>query len=171
MTCVNFQAIIKKDFVESAANAVLLMMLLIVVFFSVSRTATNRIMQPVSELSEGVREIPTGNLDKKLDIHVGDEIEYLATSFNAMTDELKIYMAKLTKETNERERISTELNVASDIQQSMLPHDFDFGRADFEIYATMNAAKEIGGDFYDFYLLDENHLVITIADVSGKRSS
>lgn len=50
----------------------------------------------------------------------------------------------------------------------MLPHYFDFGRRDFEIYATMNAAKEVGGDFYDFYLLDENHLVITIADVSGK---
>ena len=60
------------------------------------------------------------------------------------------------------------MNVATNIQQSMLPHDFDFDRTDFEIYATMTAAKEVGGDFYDFYLLDENHLVITIADVSGK---
>ena len=77
-------------------------------------------------------------------------------------------MANLEKETADRERISTELNVAANIQQSMLPHDFDFGREDFEIFATMNAAKEVGGDFYDFYLLDENHLVITIADVSGK---
>ena len=66
------------------------------------------------------------------------------------------------------EDISAELNVAKDIQQSMLPRDFDFDRKEFEIFATMNAAKEVGGDFYDFYLLDENHLVVTMADVSGK---
>ena len=77
-------------------------------------------------------------------------------------------MNNLEKVTAEKERIATELNVASNIQQSMLPHEFNFGRKDFEIYASMNAAKEVGGDFYDFYLLDENHLVITIADVSGK---
>lgn len=164
----NFQAIIREDFVESAIKAALLMLLLIGVFFDVSRAAAGRITQPISALSEGVREIAADNLDKKLDIRTGDEIEHLATCFNAMTDELKIYMTNLAKETAENERIATELNVASDIQQSMLPHDFDFGRNDFEIYATMNAAKEVGGDFYDFYLLDENYLVITIADVSGK---
>jgi len=163
----NFQGIIRKDFVDAAIKAVLFMLLLIVVFFSVSRAATKRITQPISELSDGVREIASGNLDKKLDIHTGDEIEHLATCFNAMTDELKIYMANLARETAEHERISTELNVAANIQQSMLPHDFP-SRADFELFATMNAAREVGGDFYDFYFLDENHLVITIADVSGK---
>ena len=85
-----------------------------------------------------------------------------------MTDELQTYMKNLTQVTAEKERISTELNVAKDIQLSMLPHDFNFGRNDFDIYATTNAAKSVGGDFYDFYLLDENHLAITIADVSGK---
>ena len=164
----NFQTIIKKDFVDSAIKAGLLMLLLIGIFFDISRAATKRITQPISELTDGVREITSGNLDKKLDIHTGDEIEHLATSFNAMTDKLKIYMANLAKETAENERIATELNVASNIQQSMLPHDFDFGRKEFEIFATMHAAKEVGGDFYDFYLIDENHLVITIADVSGK---
>ena len=164
----NFQTIIKRDFVDSAIKSALLMLLLVWVFFGVSRAASKRITQPIAELSDGVREIASGNLDKKLDIHTGDEIEHLAVSFNAMTDELKNYMANLAKETAAYERIATELNVAADIQQSMLPHDFDFGREDFEIYATMNAAKEVGGDFYDFYLLDENHLVITIADVSGK---
>ena len=164
----SFQEIIREDFVDSVINAVLIMLLLIGVFFGISRAAARRITQPISKLAEGVREIASGNLDKKLEIHTGDEIEHLAAGFNAMTEELKVYMANLAKETAERERISTELNVAADIQQSMLPHDFDFGREDFEIYATMNAAREVGGDFYDFYLLDENHLVITIADVSGK---
>ena len=99
---------------------------------------------------------------------MGDEIESLAVCFNTMTDELKTYMENLTKATADKERIATELKVATKIQLSMLPHNFDFNREDFEIYATMNAAKAVGGDFYDFYLLDENHLMITIADVSGK---
>ena len=126
------------------------------------------VLTPIKELTDGVREISSGNLDKKLDIKTGDELEHLSICFNAMTDELQTYMKNLTKITAEKERISTELNVAKDIQLSMLPHDFNFGRNDFEIYATTNAAKSVGGDFYDFYLLDENHLVITIADVSGK---
>lgn len=133
-----------------------------------SKRVTKSLVKPIHTLTDGVREITGGNLDKKLEIHTGDEIEHLAVCFNAMTDELQTYMANLKKETAENERISTELNVATNIQQSMLPHDFDFDRADFEIYATMHAAKEVGGDFYDFYLLDKNHLVITIADVSGK---
>jgi sigma-B regulation protein RsbU (phosphoserine phosphatase) len=134
-----------------------------------SERLTKYFSKPIQRLSDGVREISSGNFDKKIDdIKTGDELEHLATCFNVMTDELKTYMANLTKETAEREKISAELNVATNIQLSMLPRDFDFNRADFEIYATMHAAKEVGGDFYDFYLLDENHLMITIADVSGK---
>lgn len=114
-----------------------------------------------------MREISGGNFDKKLEIKTGDEIEELANSFNAMTDDLKTYMANLEKVTAEEERIATELKVATNIQLSALPHDFPSHEA-FEIYATMHAAKEVGGDFYDFYMLDENHLMMTIADVSGK---
>jgi len=113
-----------------------------------SKRVTKSIVTPIHQLADEVREISSGNLDKKLEFHTGDEIEHLATCFNAMTDELKIYMTNLAKETAENERISTELNVATNIQQSMLPHDFP-SHANFEIYATMNAAKEVGGDFYD----------------------
>ena len=128
---------------------------------------SRRFVKPINELSEGVKEISNGNLDKKLNIHTGDEIEHLATCFNAMTDELQTYIANLAKETAEKERIATELDVAKDIQNGMLPKDFPT-RADFELFATMTPAKEVGGDFYDFYFLDETHLAITVADVSGK---
>ena len=136
-------------------------------FLSSVREVSARFVKPINELSDGVREIAGGNLDKKLDIKTGDEVENLAGSFNDMTDELKSYMANLTRVTAERERIATELDVAKDIQNGMLPKDFP-ARADFELFATMTPAKEVGGDFYDFYFLDETHLAITVADVSGK---
>ena len=139
----------------------------VLIFYS--SKATGRFVEPIKELSAGVKEIARGNLDKKLDIHTGDEIEHLADSFNSMTEKLKNHIQHIENATAERERIKTELNVAKDIQVSMLPKLPAFTeRKDFDIYATMRAAKEVGGDFYDFYLLDHRHLVITIADVSGK---
>ena len=128
----------------------------------IGRRLSNHFVEPIHELSEGVRKIASGDLDEKLDIKTGDEIEHLAVGFNAMTDELKTYMKNLTKITAEKERIATELDVAKNIQTSMLPNNFPPfpDKKEFDIYATMNAAKEVGGDFYDFYLLDENHLVV-----------
>ena len=146
-----------------ATGAVFLIIMLIYTIY-LKKTVLN----PIKTLSDGVRDIAAGNLDKKIDLHTKDEIEHLAICFNAMTDELSTYMENLKNVTAEKERIATELNVAKDIQLGILPKDFNFNRKDFEIYATMNAAKEVGGDFYDFYLLDEDHLVMTVADVSGK---
>lgn len=165
-----------NDFVEMLNSSIRMVILAIIVaFFAITALApfagkrvAAEISKPILTLSDGVREIAQGNLDKKLDIHTGNEIEHLAACFNAMTDELKTYMNNLTKITAEKERIATELNVAREIQDGMLPHEFFPDRKDFEIFATMNAAKEVGGDFYDLYLLDDDHLVITVADVSGK---
>lgn len=91
----------------------------------------------------------------------------MAENFNTMTDELKTQMKNLEKVTAEKERISTELDVASQIQMSMLPKNFSIDER-AEIFATMTPAKEVGGDLYDFYKIDENNLLVTIADVSGK---
>ena len=164
-----------EDFTSRLQNHFLIMMFiaallaigLLQVLFMASNNLSRRLVKPINELSDGVREIASGNLDKKLDIHTGDEIEHLATCFNAMTDELKTYTANLTKVTAERERIATELNVATEIQNGLLPKDFPV-RTDFELFATTTPAKEVGGDFYDFYFIDETHLAITVADVSGK---
>ena len=79
-------------------------------------------------------------------------------------------MANLSRGTADKERIATELNLARGIQEGMLPHIFPRLSEDprYDLYASMKAAKEVGGDFYDFYVLDEDHLAITIGDVSGK---
>lgn len=126
--------------------------------------------EPIQELEVGVKTISGGNLDYKLNIHTGDEIENLAAAFNAMTASLQKYIQDLTNITAEKERIGAELGVATQIQASMLPCIFPPfpTRHEFDIYATMTPAKEVGGDFYDFFLVDEDHLVLVMADVSGK---
>ncbi|MBQ3392586.1 MAG: SpoIIE family protein phosphatase [Lachnospiraceae bacterium] len=74
------------------------------------------------------------------------------------------------KEEVKKERLKTELNMASQIQSGMLVHDFPPvpGRDEFDIYAVMDPAREVGGDFYDIFMIDDDHLCMVIADVSGK---
>ena len=163
-----FKGSLKYIFITLVIVFVVIVAGLITLLLKVGLRFSDKLVKPIQQLNNGVRKIASGDFDKKLDIHTGDEIEQLAASFNTMTDELKTHVENLKKVTADKERIATELNVATNIQLSMLPRNFNFGRDDFEIYATMHAAKAVGGDFYDFYLLDENHLVITIADVSGK---
>ena len=95
------------------------------------------------------------------------EMGTLAKSSARMVHDLQNYMIYLRQATADRERINTELNVATRIQASMLPHDFP-DREEYSLYATMNPAKEVGGDFYDFFHVDDDHLALVIADVSGK---
>ena len=159
---------LEKVLMNKIILVAIFMVVILAIVIYVNRKLSDNFVKPIYELSNNVREIAKGDFNKKIDIKTGDEIEHLAACFNAMTGELKTYIENLTKITAEKEKMATELEVAKNIQISMLPHDFNFNRNDFEIYAMMNAAKEVGGDFYDFYLLDENHLVITIADVSGK---
>lgn len=166
----DFSAAMEGLFLKRAQWVVPFLVLVLAVLFIASIKASNRFVQPILRLADGVNEIAQGNLDKKLDIRTGDEIEHLAHCVNNMTDELKKYIEGLSKITAEKERIATELSVAANIQAGMLPRlDPEFADNEaFELYATMQPAKEVGGDFYDFYMLDEDRLAVTIADVSGK---
>ncbi|MCQ2427939.1 MAG: SpoIIE family protein phosphatase [Clostridia bacterium] len=107
-----------------------------------------------------LRDISSGTFpEEPLNLHTNDELIVTAACINEMTEALK-----------ERERISGELSIATNIQAHMLPCIFPpFPDHDeFDIYATMTPAKEVGGDFYDFFMIDEKHLAVVIADVSGK---
>ena len=98
------------------------------------------------------------------------ELNTLAVSLDAMENDTLQNIDRLTAATVERERIGTELHVAKKIQTGLLPATFPPypDRTEFDIYAFMQPAKEIGGDFYDFFLQDDDHLALVIADVSGK---
>ena len=105
-----------------------------------------------------------------LDIHTGDEIEHLADTMSVMEQELKVYSDTLIRAAQEKERIGTELYLARRIQADMLPSTYPAfpDRTEFDVYATMDPAKEVGGDFYDYFLVDDDHLALVMADVSGK---
>ena len=104
------------------------------------------------------------------DIDTKDEIQELAESIGRMENDIISYIGNIRTITAEKERIGAELNVATQIQADMLPRIFPPfpERDDFDIYATMHPAKEVGGDFYDFFLVDDDHLCLVMADVSGK---
>lgn len=133
-------------------------------------TVSGRITRPLSHLTEEVERISGGKLDTAIRVETDDELETLADAFNSMTESLKAYIRDLTAVTAEKERIGAELNVATKIQKDMLPNIFPAfpDRQEFNIYATMDPAKEVGGDFYDFFMVDDAHLAVVMADVSGK---
>ena len=105
-----------------------------------------------------------------LKISTGDEVENLALVMADMERELSAFEDDLTRVTAEKERVGTELALAKRIQADMMPNIFPAfpDRPDFDVFASMTPAKEVGGDFYDFFLVDEDHLALVMADVSGK---
>lgn len=135
-----------------------------------SNKFARRLTRPLDVLTEGVGKISGGNLDYRIRVESQDETALLGEAFNRMSDSLKNYIDNLSRITAEKERIGAELDIARNIQASMLPCIFPAfpDREEFDIYATMDPAKEVGGDFYDFFMVDERHLAIVVADVSGK---
>ena len=153
-------------------SAVVLLVAMAFTLWMLTRTVT----RPLRMLSEATDEFadPTVEYSQKsvisLPIRTNDEIGDLYRKTCSMQVNLLDYMDNLTKMTAEKEQISAELNVATQIQADMLPRIFPAfpTRKEFDIYAVMEPAKEVGGDFYDFFLVDDDHLAMVVADVSGK---
>lgn len=148
----------------------LAIVVIVVIVMIATRVQSRRLTDPIRTLTQGAQTIGAGNLDYEIDVNTGDEFEILGDTINHMTVSLKEYMTNLEAITADRERIAAELGVAATIQTSMLPCIFPAfpEREEFNIFADMHPAKKVGGDFYDFFLTDPDHLWVVIADVSGK---
>ena len=149
---------------------VLAVILFLVVYIGFLR---REVVSPILTIAGEARRFAEDNvarLDLLEQIRKKDEIGTLARAIGRMETDIVQYVENLTAVTAEKERIGTELNVATQIQADMLPRIFPPfpERDEFDVYATMNPAKEVGGDFYDFFLVDDDHLAVVIADVSGK---
>ena len=122
------------------------------------------IVRNIVKVNHALTEITEGNLDEKIEVRDTYEFDALSTDINMTVDKLKGYIAEAAA------RIDADLAIAKAIQTSVLPSVFPPypDRKEFELFASMHAAKEVGGDFYDFFLLGEDTLGFLIADVSGK---
>ncbi len=135
-------------------------------------TLGKKIVRPLNLITDRIRNLKEGNLEFRMEdeFRTGDEIEILAESFAAISHRTVGYIDEVKRVTAEKERIGTELQMATRIQSAMLPHIFPAfpDRPELDIYASMDPAKEVGGDFYDYFLIDDDHLCMVMADVSGK---
>lgn len=129
------------------------------------------ITRPVRKLALYAEHIADGNLESKIEkIKGNDEIGELGRIFNEMAENLKAHIASLMKATKAREAVESELRIARQIQESLLPGIFPAfpENKEFDLYGRNLPAKEVAGDFYDFYFIDPERLGLMIADVSGK---
>ena len=163
----------KLEFVGAIKRQLIFILTLLAVatLFVMYRT----ILRPMSRITKAVRDYEqdkdAGRTGEQLkSIQSGNEIGILAREFTSLTKEMDRYTKEAARMAGERERAETELRMAAQIQESALPLTFPAfpDRTEFDLYARMRPARVVGGDFYDFFLIDEDHLAMVIADVSDK---
>ena len=161
---------VRNDITDSLVTMICIEIIFIILYFYY---ISYRVIEPIKSISEAVSSFVESEdrvSGALTEIRTRDEIQQLAEDIVRMEKDIGSYIANITAITAEQERISAELNVATKIQADMLPSRFPAfpDRADFDIFASMDPAKEVGGDFYDFFLLDNDHIALVIGDVSDK---
>jgi len=147
-----------------------MMTILLIITVIVINRATAFMMKPLINLHKGVKKVAHGDLTYQIELKTNDEIGELARAFNQMTNDLNQYIVNLQQTTAAKEHIQSELRLGKDIQRRMLPHVFPPfpERKEFDIFAIMEPAKEVAGDFFDFFFIDDDNFCFVISDVSGK---
>jgi len=157
----------RSSTVVLSLTAAIIVLALVGALFLVSR-----IVKPLEHMTKRINALTgqdnTFEMEKVYETN--DEIQMLAESFAELSTKTRDYISKITEITAEKERIGTELELATRIQADMLPNTYPAfpDKVEFDIYASMDPAREVGGDFYDYFLVDDDHLCMLIADVSGK---
>jgi sigma-B regulation protein RsbU (phosphoserine phosphatase) len=165
-----------ETFGSGMSKAVVTILVLIAAAIIIAVTAaiilSKRIVKPLEAITNRVQSLGGDDLRFKMEdeYRTHDEIEVLAESFSMLSGKTLEYISEVERVTAEKERIGAELSLATRIQADMLPNIYPAfpERPEFDIYASMDPAKEVGGDFYNFFLVDDDHLCVFIADVSGK---
>ena len=157
---------------RSAQTVIVLTVAIILLALVGALILASRTVKPLEKMTRRINSLREGDIAFEMDdtYRTDDEIEILAEAFATLSKRTRDYIDEITTITAEKERIGTELALATRIQADMLPNIYPAfpERPEFDIYATMTPAKEVGGDFYDFFLIDDNHLGLVMADVSGK---
>jgi len=128
------------------------------------------IAKPLQSLCRNIRKMGKGDFSINTPEKGSSEIAELATTFNALGGELTEYMENLKREMTARQAIESEIAITRKIQETLLPHTFPPfpDKKEFDLHAALVPAKDVSGDFYDFFFVNNETLVLIIADVSGK---
>ena len=157
---------------QSVKMVVILTVVIILLAVTGALVVAQRVVNPLEHMTRRINALSGSDQAFEMEdvYRTDDEIEILAESFATLSKRTQNYITQITDITAEKERITTELTLANQIQASMLPHIFPPfpDRTEFDIFASMDPAKEVGGDFFDYFLVDDDHLCMVIADVSGK---
>ena len=161
-----------RNFLKVLIQMLVLSVILIGLSILISILVSKRISRPIKRMTKKVSEIDGEKILFEMEeiFRTGDEIETLAAAFEAMSQKIRKYIADIVEISTQKERMETELKVATQIQSSMLPKGFPLfpDRTEFDVYASMDPAREVGGDFYDIFMTDEDHLVLVVGDASEK---
>ena len=162
------------EYMEYRNRTIFVVVLTVVIIISVySVYLSTYLIRPIKEITSETARF-AADKDKEIkprrlnSSRRHDELGVLAKGVTKMETDILEYIDSLTKAHAEKSRVTAELNIASAIQQGMMPTETFPDRKEFEVYASMTPAREVGGDFYDYYFVDPDHLAIVIADVSGK---
>ncbi len=157
---------------RSMQTVIALTVVILILAITGALVVASRVVKPLERMTKRINAISGSDAVFEMEeaYKTNDEIEVLAESFASLSKRTREYITQITQITAEKERISTELALATQIQADMLPNIFPAfpERSEFDVYASMDPAKEVGGDFYDFFLIDERQLGLVMADVSGK---
>ena len=148
---------------QSYESGLASILLFTVIYVLIAYLVNHIVVNNIQEINKSLSKITNGNLNEVVDVRNSSEFAELSDDINETVVALKGYISAAEK------RMEQELTLARTIQDSSLPKTFTFpDRDELDIYATMKPAKEVGGDFYDFFYVDINRVVFVIADVSGK---
>ena len=165
-------AMFRKGMSNSRITIIVLLAIVVLLCITAAIIMSKRIVKPLEMITRRVQSLSEKDLQFHMEkaFRTNDEIEVLAESFAMLSAKTVQYISEVERITAEKERIGAELSLATRIQADMLPNIYPAfpDRAEFDIFASMAPAKEVGGDFYDFLLIDDDHLCVFIADVSGK---
>lgn len=162
---------ILKEVRKNVIKQLWLMITGLIIILAIIIVVAKKVSEPLKKLAIATNDIAGGHLETKIDEFKGkDEIAALGSAFNKMTDNLNSHIKNLTNITKAKEAVESEMRIARSIQESLLPRIFPAfpERVEFDLYAKNIAAKEVAGDFYDFFFLNDNLMAVIIADVSGK---
>ncbi len=156
----NKEMYVSRDYVVTSTTIAYLV-LFFIIFLLISNLLQTVVIDGIYSVNDSLTKIKEGNLDEKVEVHTAIEFDDLSVGINTTVDSLKELKEK------EARRIDADLKIGHDIQYSVIPTDFPTNEA-YELFAGMYTAKEVGGDFYDFFKIDDTHEALVIADVSGK---